>query len=141
MRAAPALVLHLRYVYSGIFCSWGECGLTDYLLKGISIGPIPYTIAANVGAANLRTKTISLGRNTYYFFNIVNTIVAPYMLNPDEANLAGKAAFLPWALTLVLLCWTFFRLPELKDMPQETINNLFEDKVPARQFKEQSKNY
>lgn len=63
------------------------------------------------------------------------------MLNPDEANLAGKAAFLPWALTLLLLSWTFFRLPELKDMPQETVNNLFEDRVPARKFREQAKNY
>src|ERR1700753_4072822 len=55
-------------------------GLT--VTSGITIGPTPSAIASEVGASNLRMKTIALGRNMYYFLSIVNVIVAPYMLNP-----------------------------------------------------------
>ena len=109
--------------------------------SGISIGPIPYGIAANVGAANLRTKTVALGRNAYYFLSIVNTIVSPYFLNPTALDLKGKTAFLPWGLTLGMVVWTFFRLPELKNIPQETLNVLFDKKVAARKFREEAKAY
>ncbi|RSL53990.1 hypothetical protein CEP54_010135 [Fusarium duplospermum] len=127
----------------GAVVRWAQCSLLLiwFFIYGVSIGPIPYGIAANVGAANLRTKTIALGRNTYYFLSIINTIVSPYMLNPSELDLKGKAAFLPWGLTMCMIAWTFFRLPELKGMTQETLNNLFEAKVPARKFVEVSKQY
>ncbi|KAH7363400.1 general substrate transporter [Plectosphaerella cucumerina] len=122
---------------------WGQCSLLLiwFFIYGISIGPIPYSIAANVGAANLRAKTIALGRNTYYFLSIINTVVSPYFLNPKELDLKGKAAFLPWGLTVCMVVWTYFRLPELKGMTQETLNNLFDAKVSARKFKEASKEY
>ncbi|EJT70953.1 hypothetical protein GGTG_11976 [Gaeumannomyces tritici R3-111a-1] len=120
---------------------WAQCSLllVWFFTYGISIGPIPYGIAANVGAASLRPKTIALGRNTYYIFSIVNTVVAPYMLNPAQLNLKGRAAFLPWALTLVMLAWAYFRLPELKGLTQETVNHLFETRVPARRFAEKGR--
>ncbi|RSL40699.1 hypothetical protein CEP53_013209 [Fusarium sp. AF-6] len=128
---------------SGAAVRWAQCSLLLiwFFIYGISIGPIPYGIAANVGAANLRTKTIALGRNTYYFLSIINTIVSPYMLNPSELDLKGKAAFLPWGLTMCMIAWTYFRLPELKGMTQETLNSLFEAKVPARKFLKESKRY
>ncbi|KAL9942534.1 hypothetical protein D7B24_000561 [Verticillium nonalfalfae] len=117
----------VRWAQSALLLIW-------FLVYGLSIGPIPYGIAAAVGATNLRVKTISLGRNTYYILNIVNTVVAPYLLNPQEANLQGKAAFPAAGLTLMLAVWAWFRLPELKGLTGETLDSLFERKVPARQF-------
>ncbi|KAM0325487.1 hypothetical protein ACHAQA_007474 [Verticillium albo-atrum] len=117
----------IRWVQSALLLVW-------FLIYGLSIGPIPYGIAASVGAANLRVKTISLGRNTYYVLSIVNTIVAPYLLNPQEANLQGKAAFPAAGMTLLLGVWAWFRLPELKGLTGETLDSLFERKVSARRF-------
>lgn len=111
------------------------------MYTGLTIGPVPYTIAASVGAANLRVKTISLGRNTYYVLSIVNVVASPYMLNPAEANLQGKAAFPAAALTLIMVVWSYFRLPELKGMTAETLDQLFGAKVPARKFVAASKEY
>jgi SP family general alpha glucoside:H+ symporter-like MFS transporter len=34
----------------------------------------------------------------------------PYMLNPKEGNLKGKAAFPAGAFTVLLLVWAFYRL-------------------------------
>lgn len=117
--------------------------LTELLTRhtGSTIGPIPFAIAAEVGASRLRTKTISLGRNTYYFLSVVNTIVAPYMLNPTAGNLEGKAAFPAFGLTVILLVWTFFRLPETKGLTPETLDHLFHQRVPARKFKEEAKHF
>ncbi|KAF5551683.1 sugar transporter [Fusarium mexicanum] len=125
---------NIRWAQSALLLVWFFC-------YGISIGPIPYGIAANIGASNLRVKTISLGRNTYCFLSIINVIVSPYLLNPQEANLQGKAAFPAAGLTILLLVWTYFRLPEIKGMTTETLNHLFYNKVLARKFLEASKQY
>ena len=125
---------HIRWVQSALLLLW-------FFIYGISIGPIPYSLAASVGASNVRVKTISLGRNTYYFLNIINTIVSPYLLNPQEANLQGKAAFPAVGFTVCMIIWTFFRLPELKDMTPNTLNHLFDARVPTRKFVENSKKY
>ena len=110
-------------------------------MAGISIGPVPYGIAANVGAVNVRIKTISLGRNTYYVLSIINVVVSPYLLNPEEANLQGKAAFPAAGLTLMMIVWTFFRLPEIKGMTTETLDHLFLKGTSARKFREAAKEY
>ncbi|KAH8895263.1 sugar transporter [Thozetella sp. PMI_491] len=124
----------IRYAQAAVLLVW-------FYAYGSTVGPIPYAIAAEVGASRLRTKTISLGRNSCYFLLIINTIVAPYMLNPAAGNLKGKAAFPAAALTLILLVWAYFRLPETKNMTPETLDRLFHDRVPARKFKEEAKRY
>jgi SP family general alpha glucoside:H+ symporter-like MFS transporter len=108
---------------------------------GISIGPVPYGIAASVGAANVRIKTISLGRNTYYFLSIINVVVSPYLLNPEELNLQGKAAFPAAVLTLMMIVWTYFRLPEIKGMTTETLDKLFHSGTSARKFRAAAKEH
>ena len=77
----------------------------------------------------------------YYFLSVINVIVAPYMLNPAKGDLKGKAAFPAAGLTLVLIAWTFFRLPETKGMTPETLDHLFHEKVPARKFKEEASRF
>ncbi|KAL2833970.1 general substrate transporter [Aspergillus pseudoustus] len=115
---------------------WTQCALLMvwFFCYGCTIGPIPYAIAAEVSASNLRIKTIALGRGTYYILSVVNSVVAPYMLNPTEGNLKGKAAFPAAFFTLLLIVWTFYRLPETKGLTTETLDHLFHERVPARRF-------
>lgn len=77
----------------------------------------------------------------YYFLSVINVIVAPYMLNPLHGDLKGKAAFPAAVLTLLLIVWTFFRLPETKGMTPETLDHLFHEKVPARRFKAEASRF
>ena len=60
------------------------------------------------------------------------------MLNPAEGNLKGKAAFPAGVFTAMLLVWGYFRLPETKGMTPETLDHLFFNRVPARQFKKEA---
>lgn len=65
----------IKWTQSALLLIWFFC-------YGVSIGPIPYAIASEVGSSQLRVKTISLGRNMYYFMSVINVTCAPYMLNP-----------------------------------------------------------
>ncbi|OJJ07272.1 hypothetical protein ASPVEDRAFT_88526 [Aspergillus versicolor CBS 583.65] len=126
---------------SGI--QWAQCALLMiwFFCYGCTIGPIPYAIAAEIGASNLRMKTIVLGRGTYYILSVLNSVVSPYMLNPTEGNLKGKAAFPAAVFTILLLIWAFFRLPETKGMTTETLDHLFHQEVPARKFKDEAQRF
>lgn len=128
LELAPDAAGTIKWVQSGILMLW-------FLTYGSTIGPIPYVIASEVGASQLRVKTIALGRNTYYFWAVLNVIAAPYMLNPAEANLKGKAAFPAACFTILLLTWAWFRLPEMKDRTPEELDVLFDRRVSARQFR------
>ncbi|KAL4787183.1 general substrate transporter [Aspergillus varians] len=130
--APPSSGIH--WAQSAVLMIWFFC-------YGCTIGPIPYAIAAEIGASNLRIKTIALGRVSYYILSVVNSVVAPYMLNPAEGNLKGKAAFPAGVFTALLLVWAFYRLPETKGMSTETLDHLFHQGVPARKFKTEAKRF
>jgi SP family general alpha glucoside:H+ symporter-like MFS transporter len=107
---------------SGSTTKWTQFALLLiwFFCYGVSIGPIPYAIASEAGSSQLRVKTISLGRNMYYFLSVINVACAPYTLNPKGGNLKGKAASPPpAAFTVLLLIWAYFRLPETKGLTPE----------------------
>jgi len=93
-----------------------------------------YTIVAEIGATRLRTKTVVLGRSTYYIGNIVGGVLEPYMINPTHWNLKGKTAFFWGTASLITTIWAYFRLPETKDRTFEELDILFLKGIPSRHF-------
>jgi SP family general alpha glucoside:H+ symporter-like MFS transporter len=83
----------------------------------------------------LRQKTIAIARASYYIVGIANTVSTPYILNAAEANLRGKAAFIPAGFIVLLAVWSYFRLPETKGRSFEDLDIMFAEKIPARKFK------
>lgn len=59
----------------------------------------------------------------------------PYLFNPDEANLKGKAAFIFVFLGICCFIYVVFRLPETKGRTYEDLDLLFLKRVRARDFK------
>ena len=70
-------------------------------------------------------QTIALGRIGYDVAAIVGGTVSPYLLNPTAANLKGKAAWIPFGITLGLLVYGYFRIPEMSGRNSEEIDILF----------------
>lgn len=56
----------------------------------MSVGPIVYTIVAEIGSTRLRTQTVVLGRAMYYFANLIGGILEPYFMSPTAWNAKGK---------------------------------------------------
>jgi SP family general alpha glucoside:H+ symporter-like MFS transporter len=103
-------------------------------LYDLTIGPVCYSLVAEIGSTRLRAKTVILARNLYNLGGLVINIVNPYMLNTTAWNLGAKSGYV-WAITGVCgTIWTWFRLPEPKGRTYGELDILFEQKVPARLF-------
>ena len=61
---------------------WAQSGLCIVWLFSfsLSVGPVGWTVPAEVSSTRLRSKTIVLARNTYYITNIGANIIQPYMV-------------------------------------------------------------
>ncbi|OAA58500.1 Sugar/inositol transporter [Niveomyces insectorum RCEF 264] len=116
------------FATSAVYLIW-------YAVWCLTIGPLPYIINGEVSSTRLRSKTMALARGTYQVLSIINTVVAPYILNPEQANWRGKAGFLTGGLTVLCLVWAYFRLPETGRRTFEELDILFEEKgMTARHF-------
>ncbi|VUC37244.1 unnamed protein product [Clonostachys rosea] len=105
------------------------------LVNVITIGPVAYPIVAETPSGKLRYKTITIGRFSYVCTGIINNIITPRMISPDEWNWGAKAALFYAGTNLLCNIWCWFRLPETKDRSFGEIDLLFDNKVPARKWK------
>jgi SP family general alpha glucoside:H+ symporter-like MFS transporter len=116
-RAQAALILLWQGIYS------------------LTVGAQAFAVTAEISATRVRSKTISLARNSYNVVQIIANTVEPYLINPTEANLKGKTALVWTALAFLALIWCIFRLPETKDRTYEGLDVLFGKRVVAWRFK------
>lgn len=100
-----------------------------------TIGPVCYSIVAEMPSTQLRARTIVLARNVYNMFMIVNGVIVPRMLNPTAWDWRGRTGFFWAGITVVLFVWTYFRLPESKGRTFAEMDILFEKGIAAREFK------
>jgi SP family general alpha glucoside:H+ symporter-like MFS transporter len=99
-----------------------------------TVGPVCYSLVAEIPSTRLRIKTVALARNLYNCFSILNGVIIPYMLNVDAWNWRGKAGFFWGGLALLCWVWAYWRVPEPKGRTYAEMDALFERKVPARKF-------
>ena len=116
--------------------AWAQAGLAVLWLGLYSstLGPQSFAVAAEISATRVRAQTISVARNAYNVVNIITNTVEPYLINPTEANLKGKTAFVWFAVATCVIIWCIFRLPEVKGKTYEELDILFEKRVPAWKF-------
>lgn len=94
--ASGALILILTFVYD------------------FTVGPVCYSLVAELPSTRLRIKTVVLARNVYNIMGIVIGTLQPRMMNPTAWGWRGKTCFFWGGLNLLGLIWTYFRLPEPK---------------------------
>lgn len=127
-------VLGIPKLNSGISWATGALVLILTFAYDLTVGPVCYSLVAELPSNRLRIKTVALSRNSYLASGFVTSTLQARLINPTAWNWRGKAAFL-WAGTnLVGIVWTYFRLPEPKGLTFADIDVLFERRVPARKF-------
>jgi SP family general alpha glucoside:H+ symporter-like MFS transporter len=103
-----------------------------------TVGPVCYSLVAELSTTRLKYKTVVLARNFYNIIGIVANIIMPRMLNPTAWGWGALSGFF-WAGTCFLCAvWTFFRLPEPKGRTYGELDVLFENKVSPRKFSKTS---
>ncbi|KAF2094424.1 sugar transporter [Rhizodiscina lignyota] len=99
-----------------------------------TVGPVCYSLVAELASTRLRQKTVVLARNLYNVGSIITNVLTPRMLNPSAWNWGAKSGFFWAGCCFLCLVWTYFRLPEPKGRTYGELDTLFEQKVPAREF-------
>lgn len=99
-----------------------------------TVGPVCYSLVAEIPSTRLRQKTVVLARNLYNIGGIITNVLTTRQLSETAWNWGPLSAFF-WAGTgFLLLVWSFFRLPEPKGRTFGELDVLFSLKVPARKF-------
>ena len=119
---------------TGLSWAIGSMLLVYTFVYDFTVGPVCYSLVAEIASVRLRQKTIVLGRNFYNLWGIVNQVWTPYMLNPSAWNWGAKTGFFWAGWCALCLAWCFFRLPEPKGRTYGELDILFENRVPARKF-------
>ncbi|KAK2597357.1 hypothetical protein QQS21_006054 [Conoideocrella luteorostrata] len=122
---------------SNVAAQWaiGSMLLVYTFTYDATVGPVCYSLVAELTSTRLRTKAVVLARNAYNIVGIATNIITPRMLNPTAWNWGAKAGFFWCGTCLACAIWTYFRLPEPKGRTYAELDVLFENGVSARKFK------
>ncbi|KAH7069882.1 general substrate transporter [Paraphoma chrysanthemicola] len=115
------------------------CGVYDFIYF-LTVGPMTYTILSEVSSPILRSRTVGLGFVVQNVFYLTLSILIPFLINPDEANMKGRVAFIFAAASVPSILWVYVRVPETKSRTFKELTQLFEEGVPARDFATQGVN-
>jgi len=131
------LLIGLISISNSKGASWGigSMLLIYTFTYDLTVGPVCYSLVAEIPSTRLKTKSIVIARNVYNVAGIVNGVIVPYMLNPSAWNWRGKAGFFWAGMCFLCLTWTYFRLPEPKGRTYGELDTLFERRVSARKFR------
>lgn len=122
---------------SNIGASWaiGSMLLIYTFVYDITVGPVCYSLVAEIPATRVKIKTVVLARNFYNMASIINNALMPQMIGVNAWNWGAKTGFFWAGMCGLLLAWTYFRLPEPKGRTYGELDVLFEHRVSARKFK------
>lgn len=113
----------------------GSLLLAFTLAYNCTVGPITYSLVSELPSTRLKSKTINLARACYLVVGLINGIVTPLMLNPQSANWGAKTAWF-WAGSAAgCVAYTYFCVPEPKDLTYGQIDELYSEEISARNFK------
>ncbi|KAH7564036.1 hypothetical protein BM1_01083 [Bipolaris maydis] len=100
----------------------------------LSLGPICYSLAAEIPSSRLRVKTVALSRASYNSIVFVTNTIMPKMVGKNDWNWGAKGGFFWAGIALLFIVWGYFRLPEPKGFTYSELDVMFEHRVSARRF-------
>ncbi|KAI1102418.1 general substrate transporter [Jackrogersella minutella] len=83
----------------------------------------------------LRSYTFGLAAAVAFFAAWLTTFTAPYFINPDSLNWGPRYGYIWFPSSVVAGIWVYFFLPEVQGRTLEDIDEMFEEKLPARKFR------
>lgn len=120
---------------SGVNRGLGALLAVINLVYHITLGPVVYSIAAELPASRLRARTIALGRMFYLCNGAVLNQLTPRMIAPDAWGWGAKCGFFWAGCNALWAIWAWFRVPETGGFSYAELEILFANAVPARKFK------
>lgn len=95
--------------------------------------PYVYLVAGELPAQNLRAYTMGLSAAVSFAFAWLCAFTTPYYINPTALNWP-KYGYIWFGSGLVVCTFIYFMLPEVRGRTLEEIDEMFRNKVPAKDF-------
>lgn len=99
-----------------------------------TIGSSAWPISSENPNSRLRSPTQALAAVTNGLGACLWTFVLPYLVNPDEANLGGKIAFIFSGMMLLDLVFIYYMIPETKGRTYAEVDYLWKSGIPIRKW-------
>ncbi|RSL52414.1 hypothetical protein CEP53_008090 [Fusarium sp. AF-6] len=100
-----------------------------------TLGAITYSVGGETPSPRLRQKTLSIAIAISTGFTGLWMQVTPFLVNPDKANLGGKICFVFLGPSMIYCTYLFFCLPEMKGRSVEKLEEMFQERIPSREFR------
>ena len=110
--------------------------ITWSMLYTATVGCYGWAVAQETSAQATRPKTISFVLVCQQLTALMLSSVFPYFINPDELKWGGKVMFLFVGAEFFIMVLLYFFQPETKNRSNVDIETLYENKIPARKFKD-----
>lgn len=94
--------------------------------------------AAEVAHLRLRDKNALTVYCTQFIFDFIVTLTLPYLLDAGKANLQSKVGFIYGGCGVLGLIWAYFCLPDMTGRSLEELEEMWAERVPAREFRSMS---
>ncbi|RFU31066.1 hypothetical protein B7463_g5294, partial [Scytalidium lignicola] len=98
------------------------------------VGTISWPVAGEIVSSRLRVLTMGLSTGVNYFFNWLISYCSPYFLNTTDLNWGPKYGYIWAGSNLICLVVFFLFIPEMKGRSLEEVDEMFQNRVPRRQF-------
>ncbi|TKA45745.1 hypothetical protein B0A54_03430 [Friedmanniomyces endolithicus] len=132
-------------IVAAVYTAAPNAESTKKLIVGISvvyilsyngmISSYAWLSGGELPSQHLRSYTFGLAASTGFLGAWLATFTAPYFINPDALNWGPKYGYIWVPPCLLAALWVYFFLPEVKGRSLEEIDELFERRLPARQFR------
>ncbi|KAH7146608.1 maltose permease [Dactylonectria estremocensis] len=104
-------------------------------LYQFTLGAVAYAVGGETPAPRVRQKTYSINLMCTTASLCLVSQATPLLINPTNANLGAKVAFVFFGLSVPLCIYLYFCFPEMKGRSYLELEEMFQKNVPARQFK------
>jgi len=101
---------------------------------GVGQGPVLWALASEMPTQRLRSQTMGTASGLHFVVSWLISFCSPYFINPDRLGWGPKYGYVWGGSNLALALWAFLYVPETKGRSLEQLDELFNKRVPARQF-------
>ncbi|KAE8145672.1 general substrate transporter [Aspergillus avenaceus] len=101
-----------------------------FLVFQLTWGPLAWVITSEVPPSQVREKMVTLSGFSAYGTGLIIVFVNPY----TQGAIGGGVGFIYGALSLIALVFVFFFVPELRNRSLDQIDEMFEARLPTRDF-------
>ena len=98
-------------------------------------GPYAWLIGGEYPNNHHRGYVFGIASALNFLLTWCGTFTAPYFINPAALNWNAQYGYIWFGSNTIMVVFTYFFLPETRDRTLEEIHEMFEAKLPARQFK------